>query len=139
MHRRTARLRILPGLPSIDMMRRRTAPIFTAFDAGPTMTEMWFITGDCPAAEGKLGAQRAKLGATMPRRMPVTGDFGAPWSLQELRKALLVAAAPTNLAMRRRPFLAKHRTPTGLEAIVAPWEKLRTEERCAVFGLGPDQ
>lgn len=39
---------------------------------------------------------------------------------KEMRKALLVAAAPMNLAMRRRPFLAKHRTPTGLDAIVAP-------------------
>merc|ERR1719356_298975 len=39
---------------------------------------------------------------------------------RELRKALLVAASPMNVAMRRRPFLAKHRTPTGLEAIVAP-------------------
>jgi len=38
----------------------------------------------------------------------------------EMRKALLVAASPVNVAMRRRPFLAKHRTPTGLEAIVAP-------------------
>eukprot|EP00928_Gymnodinium_smaydae_P070037 TRINITY_DN5397_c0_g4_i1.p1 TRINITY_DN5397_c0_g4~~TRINITY_DN5397_c0_g4_i1.p1 ORF type:complete len:1912 (+),score=496.69 TRINITY_DN5397_c0_g4_i1:159-5738(+) len=38
----------------------------------------------------------------------------------ELLKALLVASYPVNLAMRRRPFLAKHRTPTGLEAIIAP-------------------
>jgi len=38
----------------------------------------------------------------------------------EMRKALLVAASPVNVAMRRRPFLAKHRTPTGLEAIIAP-------------------
>merc|ERR1719436_1850598 len=38
----------------------------------------------------------------------------------ELVKALLVAASPMNVAMRRRPFLAKHQTPTGLEAIVAP-------------------
>jgi len=52
---------------------------------------------------------------------------------KELRKALLVAAYPTNLAMRRRPFLAKHRTPTGLEAIVAP-QSLNAQPRAGKGG-----
>jgi len=38
----------------------------------------------------------------------------------ELVKALLVAAYPQNLALRRRPLMAKHNTATGLDAIVAP-------------------
>lgn len=38
----------------------------------------------------------------------------------ELMKALLVAAYPQNVALRRRIGLAKHNTATGLEAIIAP-------------------
>lgn len=35
-------------------------------------------------------------------------------------KAFLVAAYPQNIALRRRVGLARHNTPTGLEAIIAP-------------------
>eukprot|EP00927_Polykrikos_kofoidii_P030476 TRINITY_DN26197_c0_g1_i1.p1 TRINITY_DN26197_c0_g1~~TRINITY_DN26197_c0_g1_i1.p1 ORF type:complete len:1030 (-),score=253.06 TRINITY_DN26197_c0_g1_i1:76-2829(-) len=38
----------------------------------------------------------------------------------ELVKALLVAAYPQNVALRRRINMAKHNTSTGLEAIIAP-------------------
>jgi len=54
---------------------------------------------------------------------------------KELRTALLVAASPVNVAMRRRPFLAKHRTPTGLEAIVAP-QSVNAQQRPGKGGGG---
>merc|ERR1712137_338591 len=38
----------------------------------------------------------------------------------EFVKALLVAAYPQNIALRRRVNLAKHQTSTGLDAIIAP-------------------
>merc|ERR1719356_1068744 len=56
---------------------------------------------------------------------------------RELRKALLVAASPVNVALRRRPFLAKHRTPTGLEAIVAP-QSVNAQARTGKGGGGKD-
>ncbi|CAK0882406.1 unnamed protein product [Prorocentrum cordatum] len=55
----------------------------------------------------------------------------------EMRKALLVAASPVNVALRRRPFLAKHRTPTGLEAIVAP-QSVNAQARVGKGGGGKD-
>jgi hypothetical protein len=38
----------------------------------------------------------------------------------ELRLALLVASYPVNMALKRRPAMAKHNTKSGLEAIVSP-------------------
>ncbi|CAK0905040.1 unnamed protein product [Prorocentrum cordatum] len=50
---------------------------------------------------------------------PETGEpMGDP--TMELVKALLVAAYPQNLALRRRINMAKHNTATGLDAIITP-------------------
>lgn len=86
----------------------------SAWEGNEEAQEAW---GDDEGAAAASAAAAVDMETASTAASTMEADDGG---MSELVKAFLVAAYPESVALRRRLGMAKHHTPTGLEAIIAP-------------------